>query len=210
MMQHGAEPNSKMVKDVLKEVHAKGQGTGPKEEVGQVLYMRGLIARCWPWKASSACAGALRQGQGHDRRAGALGLREPEPDQKKLDALGFAGVMRPISTSCADHLGANLGPHAHLGRQASGTSVVRLVQADESDHQADDQGSGRQVRGEKKLTAPRTPAGLPELTHPRSAADAAPPQGGAARAARPPDPRGPLEGRTRLVAAFTFASGGTA
>ena len=27
-------------------------------------------------------------------------------DQKKLDALGFAGVMRPISTSCADHRGA--------------------------------------------------------------------------------------------------------
>jgi hypothetical protein len=38
-------------------------------------------------------------------------------DQKKLDALGFAGVMRPISTSCADHRGAAMGPRAHLGRQ---------------------------------------------------------------------------------------------
>ena len=44
-MQHGAEPNSKVVKDILKQVHAKGQGTGPKDEVGQVLYMRGLISR---------------------------------------------------------------------------------------------------------------------------------------------------------------------
>jgi branched-chain amino acid transport system substrate-binding protein len=43
-MQHGAEPNSKIVKDILKEVHGKGQGTGPKDEVGQVLYMRGLIS----------------------------------------------------------------------------------------------------------------------------------------------------------------------
>jgi branched-chain amino acid transport system substrate-binding protein len=42
-MQHGAEPNAKVVKDILKEVHGKGQGTGPKEEVGQVLYMRGVI-----------------------------------------------------------------------------------------------------------------------------------------------------------------------
>jgi branched-chain amino acid transport system substrate-binding protein len=25
-------------------VHGKGQGTGPKDEVGQVLYMRGLIS----------------------------------------------------------------------------------------------------------------------------------------------------------------------
>jgi branched-chain amino acid transport system substrate-binding protein len=29
-MQHGAEPGSKVVKDILKKVHAKGQGTGPQ------------------------------------------------------------------------------------------------------------------------------------------------------------------------------------
>ena len=27
-------------------------------------------------------------------------------DQKKLDALGFSGVLRPVSTSCADHMGS--------------------------------------------------------------------------------------------------------
>src|SRR4029434_586462 len=43
-MQHGAERNSKFVKDVLEQVHGKGQGTGPKEEVGSVLYMRGAIS----------------------------------------------------------------------------------------------------------------------------------------------------------------------
>ncbi|MDO8384877.1 MAG: ABC transporter substrate-binding protein, partial [Polaromonas sp.] len=36
-MQHGAEPNAKVVKDILSMVHGKGQGTGPKDEVGQVL-----------------------------------------------------------------------------------------------------------------------------------------------------------------------------
>jgi len=34
------------------------------------------------------------------------GLENLALDQKKLDALGFAGVMRPISTSCADHMGS--------------------------------------------------------------------------------------------------------
>src|SRR3990167_5476795 len=42
-MQHGAEPNAKVVKEVLEKLHAKGQGTGPKDEVGQVLYMRGAM-----------------------------------------------------------------------------------------------------------------------------------------------------------------------
>src|SRR5438034_11229607 len=35
------------------------------------------------------------------------GLENLALEQKKLDALGFAGVMRPVSTSCVDHVGAN-------------------------------------------------------------------------------------------------------
>jgi branched-chain amino acid transport system substrate-binding protein len=34
------------------------------------------------------------------------GLENLAIDQKKIDAAGFGGVMRPISTSCADHRGA--------------------------------------------------------------------------------------------------------
>ena len=43
-LQHGAEPNAAVVKEILDKVHDKGQGTGPKAEVGEVLYMRGLVA----------------------------------------------------------------------------------------------------------------------------------------------------------------------
>ena len=43
-MQHGAEPNSAVVKEILTKLHDKGQGTGPKEEVGSVLYMRGAMS----------------------------------------------------------------------------------------------------------------------------------------------------------------------
>ena len=43
-MQDGATDKTTIVKDILSMVHAKGQGTGPKEEVGQVLYLRGLTA----------------------------------------------------------------------------------------------------------------------------------------------------------------------
>src|SRR3569832_1558149 len=43
-MQHGAEQQSAVVKETLDKVYAKGQGTGPKEEVGSVLYMRGMMS----------------------------------------------------------------------------------------------------------------------------------------------------------------------
>ena len=34
------------------------------------------------------------------------GMENLALDQKKLDALGFKDVMRPLSTSCADHMGS--------------------------------------------------------------------------------------------------------
>jgi branched-chain amino acid transport system substrate-binding protein len=34
------------------------------------------------------------------------GLENLALDQKRLDALGFAGVLRPLSTSCSDHMGS--------------------------------------------------------------------------------------------------------
>jgi len=106
-MQHGAEPNSKIVQDILKEVHAKGQGTGPKDEVGQVLYMRGLIASMMGIEGVKRAQERFGKGKVMTGEQVRWGLENLNLDQKKLDALGFAGVMRPVSTSCADHLGSS-------------------------------------------------------------------------------------------------------
>ena len=105
-MQHGAEPNAKIVKDILTSVHTAGNGTGPKEEVGSVLYMRGMIS------AMMAVEGVKRAQEKYGKKVMTgeqvrWGLENLALDQKKLDGLGFAGVLRPISTSCGDHLGAN-------------------------------------------------------------------------------------------------------
>jgi branched-chain amino acid transport system substrate-binding protein len=105
-LQHGAEPNSKIVKDVLELVHAKGQGTGPKDEVGQVLYMRGLTAAMLSVEGVKRAQERYGKGKWMTAEQARWGYENLALDQKKLDALGFAGVMRPISTSCADHRGA--------------------------------------------------------------------------------------------------------
>jgi branched-chain amino acid transport system substrate-binding protein len=105
-LQHGAEPNSKVAKDVLAMVHGKGQGTGPKEEVGQVLYMRGLKAAMLAVEGVARAQERYGKGKVMTGEQARWGYENLALDQKKLDALGFAGVMRPISTSCADHRGA--------------------------------------------------------------------------------------------------------
>ncbi|HSV69532.1 MAG TPA: ABC transporter substrate-binding protein [Methylibium sp.] len=107
MMQHGTEPNAQIVKDVLATLHAKGQGTGPKDEVGQVLYMRGLTGAMLAVEGVKRAQERYGKGKIVTGEQARWGFENLALDQKKLDALGFAGVLRPISTSCADHMGAN-------------------------------------------------------------------------------------------------------
>jgi branched-chain amino acid transport system substrate-binding protein len=107
MMQHGAEPGSAVVKEILEKVHAKGQGTGPKEEVGSVLYMRGAMGAMLAVEGVRAAQERFGKGKVMTGEQARWGYENLNLTQAKLDALGFKGVMRPISTSCADHLGAS-------------------------------------------------------------------------------------------------------
>ena len=105
-IQHGAEPNSDIVKFLLAQVHAKGQGTGPKEEVGQVLYLRGVMSAMIGIEGIRSAQERFGKGKVMSGEQVRWGLENLNLTQAKLDALGFKGVMRPISTSCMDHMGA--------------------------------------------------------------------------------------------------------
>jgi branched-chain amino acid transport system substrate-binding protein len=105
-MQHGAG-RSKVHTEVLKLVHEKGQGTGPADEVGTVLYTRGLMSAMLGVEGVKRAQERFGKGKVMTGEQVRWGLENLALDQPKLDALGFAGVMRPISTSCADHMGAN-------------------------------------------------------------------------------------------------------
>ena len=106
-LQHGAEPNSKVVKDILAALHDKGQGTGPKDEVGSVLYMRGLISAMLGVEGVRQAQERYGKGKVMTGEQVRWGLENLNLDQAKLDGMGFAGVMRPVQTSCTDHMGSS-------------------------------------------------------------------------------------------------------
>ena len=106
MMQHGAEPNSPVVKEILEKIHAKGQGTGPKEEVGSVLYMRGVVGALLAVEGVRAAQERFGKGKVMTGEQARWGYENLNLTQAKLDAQGFKDVMRPVSTSCADHMGS--------------------------------------------------------------------------------------------------------
>ena len=101
-----ASQEPKVIQDILKYVHGKGQGTGPREEVGSVLYTRGVIIQMLGVEAVRRAQERFGKGKVVTPDQVRWGLENLALDQKKLDALGFAGVMRPLSTSCADHMGS--------------------------------------------------------------------------------------------------------
>ena len=100
----GQQP--KVIQDILKHVHEKGQGSGPKDEVGQVLYTRGVIISMLSVEAVRRAQERFGKGKVMTGEQIRWGMENLALDQKKLDAMGFTGVMQPLSTSCADHMGS--------------------------------------------------------------------------------------------------------
>ena len=155
-MQHSAEPQSKVVKDILALVHDKGQGTGPREEVGQVLYIRGALSAMLAVEGVRRAQERFGKGKWVSGEQARWGYENLALDQNKLNALGFAGVMRPLSTSCADHMGADWARiHTWDGHKWNFTSD--WMQADEQVLKPLVKKTATKYAADHKLT-PRTPA----------------------------------------------------
>jgi branched-chain amino acid transport system substrate-binding protein len=121
----------KALDEVKKTLHAKKEGTGPESEIGTVLYNRGFVS------AALAVEGAFRAqsryGKGKVMTGDQLrwGLENLAIDNKRLAEIGLTGLMRPISTSCADHEGSREARiHTWDGKKFN--MVTDWIAADES------------------------------------------------------------------------------
>ena len=151
---HGTQ--SKVIQDILKHVHDKGQGTGPKDEVGSVLYTRGVIIQMLGVEAVRRAQERFGKGKVMTGEQVRWGLENLALDQKKLDALGFNDVMRPLSTSCTDHMGSTWARvHTWDGKQWKFSSD--WYQADEQILKPMVKAGADKYLGDKKMTR-REPA----------------------------------------------------
>ncbi len=156
MMQHGAEPQSTVVKDILTKVHGPGQGPGPKEEVGSVLYMRGVVGAMLAVEGVRSAQERFGKGKVMSGEQARWGYENLNLTQAKLDALGFKGVLRPVSTSCVDHMGSAWA-RVHTWDGSKFTWASDWLQADEALIRPLVKNSAEKYAAEKKLTR-RPPA----------------------------------------------------
>lgn len=149
----GQQP--KVIQDILKFVHEKGQGTGPKDEVGSVLYTRGVIIQALGVEAVRRAQERFGKGKVMTGEQVRWGLENLALDDKKLAALGLTGVIRPVSTSCQDHMGSTWA-RVHTWDGAKWNFSSDWLQADEQILKPMVKAAADKYAAEKKLSR-RTP-----------------------------------------------------
>ena len=101
---HGTGADFPALQDILKLVHDAGNGTGPREEVGQVLYNRGVMNAAIITEAILTAQGI----HGNKPLTGEQirdGFESLSIDAGRLEDKGLTGFMEAIQISCADHEG---------------------------------------------------------------------------------------------------------
>ncbi|MDX9970217.1 MAG: ABC transporter substrate-binding protein [Hydrogenophaga sp.] len=152
-LQHGADREAPIVKEILEKLHAKGKGTGPKEEVGDVLYLRGVVSAAVGIEGIRAAQERFGKGKVMTGEQVRWGLENLNLSQAKLDALGFKGILRgPISTSCSDHVGTGAA-RIHTWDGSKWTMSSDWIEADQQIIKPLVKSTAAKYGAEKKLEA---------------------------------------------------------
>jgi branched-chain amino acid transport system substrate-binding protein len=121
-----------------------------------VLYMRGVVGAMLAVEGVRAAQERFGKGKVMTGEQARWGYENLNLTQAKLDTLGFKGVMRPVSTSCNDHMGSAWA-RVHTWDGAKFTWASDWLQADDQIIKPLVKNSAEKYAGEKKLTR-RTPA----------------------------------------------------
>jgi branched-chain amino acid transport system substrate-binding protein len=148
---HSAENDRPVHKDMMRVLYDKGKGTAAKkEEVGQVLYNRGMISAMLTVESIRTAMAHFGKGvmTGDQVRWGAEHLNL---DAARIKQLGMEGIVQPIHASCRDHGGSHAASiHTWDGQHWSYTSG--LYQADYKLLEPMVEASARKYAQEKGMT----------------------------------------------------------
>lgn len=116
--------------DILKYVHGNGKGAGTKEDVGHVLYNRGMVNAVMVVESIRTAQGKFGKKSltGEQVR---WGIENLNMTAERIKELGLDGMLQPFKVTCADHEGSR---HARI-HQWDGKNwkfVSDWIEADDS------------------------------------------------------------------------------
>jgi len=105
---HNTAEHDKVHDEVKSAVYGKGQGTASNvSSVGAMAHTRGMVISMLQVEAIRAAQEKYGKGKVMSPEQVRWGLENLNLTQEKLNALGFGKILRPVKTSCTNHLGTD-------------------------------------------------------------------------------------------------------
>ncbi|HEX6977998.1 MAG TPA: ABC transporter substrate-binding protein [Alphaproteobacteria bacterium] len=104
---HPSGSNFPVHQEVFKYVYDRRKGTAAREDVGHVLYNRGLIDGMLLVEAIRTAQAKFGKGKPMTGEQIRWGFENLSISAARLKELGFEGLISPVNVSCNDHAGAH-------------------------------------------------------------------------------------------------------
>ncbi|WP_156770324.1 ABC transporter substrate-binding protein [Bordetella bronchialis] len=105
---HNSGEPGKVSQDLKKFVYDKGEGSDKTgNSVGTIAHMRGMIISMLQVEAIRTAQEKYGKGKSMTPEQVRWGFENLNLTQDRLNQLGFGEIMRPVKTSCANHMGAD-------------------------------------------------------------------------------------------------------
>ena len=104
---HNSAAKDKVHDELKKFVYDKGQGTGAADEIGAIAHTRGMMIAMLQVEAIRAAQEKYGKGKALTSEQVRWGFENLNLSADKLKALGFGEIMRPVKTSCSNHMGTD-------------------------------------------------------------------------------------------------------
>jgi branched-chain amino acid transport system substrate-binding protein len=102
---HAPGNTFKVHADIMKFVHDKGKGVGPKEGVGEVLYNRTVINAMLDTEAIRLAMQKFGTKGAPTAEQVRWGMENLNITEQRLEQLGMKGLLRPLRVTCENHEG---------------------------------------------------------------------------------------------------------
>jgi branched-chain amino acid transport system substrate-binding protein len=105
---HNSGEPGKVSQDLKKFVYDKGEGSDKAgNSVGTIAHMRGMMISMLQVEAIRTAQEKFGKGKSMTPEQVRWGFENLDLSQARLEQLGFGEIMRPVKTSCANHMGAD-------------------------------------------------------------------------------------------------------
>ena len=102
---HAVGRDAPAIEEIINTVYGNGDGTGPEEEIGEVLYNRGVANSAFTIEAMATAMNEFGNKvlNGEEMR---WGFENLDITQERIDELGLTGIIPPTKVTCENHEGS--------------------------------------------------------------------------------------------------------